>query len=227
MTFTEITTEARRFSKSSSSSYPIAEVTASANKALNRVTALIREAQARWQWDDASNSDFPFATTALVDGQQDYSLDPTHYRIERVEVMDQDNNWTKLFPIDQADIYNQAITDFESQGGVPLYYDKVGNSILLYPQPNYSQAASLKVFYERGPDYFTTSDTTKEPGFNPLFHSLISLWSAYDYAFINQLPISNLLRSEIAIMEGDMKDYYTLRDEDDRIQLRPRHRSYR
>lgn len=222
MTFTEIIAEARRFVKQSSTSYTTADITTSSNRALERITSLIREAQGRWQWDDSNNTDYSIATTALTSGTQDYQLDPTHYKIERVEVMDEDGNWNKMMPIDQVDVYDQAFTSFLGTDGNPVYYDLNNGSIFLYPTPNYSQNASLKVFYERGPSYFTTSDTTKEPGFNKLFHSLIPLWSAYDFAFINQLPIESSLIQRIKLMEDDLVTFYTLKTPDDRVRLAAR-----
>jgi hypothetical protein len=219
MTFSEVLTEARRLVKANSTSYPTSEITVSANRALDREVVLIRQADGRWQWDDSNQTDFPFATTSLVLDQQDYSLDATHYRIERVEVKDEEGNWHKLASIDQADIYDQSLTDFLKTSGQPQYYDKIGNSIMLYPKPEYSQVASLKVFYQRGPSYFTTSDTSKTPGFNPLFHRLIPLWCAYDYAFINDMKIAANLRSEISQAEEQLQEFYALRDKDEHITL--------
>jgi len=227
MQYTDIQTESRRIVKANSVSFSVSDITTSSNRALERVTGLIRQAQGRWQWDDSNNPDYAIATTLLVADQQDYELDPTHYQIERVEVKDQDGNWSKLESIDQADLYNTSLTDFLKTAGSPQYYDKVGNSIFLYPKPNYGQTASLKVFYERGPDYFETTDTTKQPGFNPLFHSLIPLWNAYDYAFINALPILGSISERISLMEDDLKAYYSLRDKDEHLRLSTRRINYR
>jgi hypothetical protein len=130
-------------------------------------------------------------------------------------------------PFDQADIIGIALDDFLSGTGVPLYYDKVGNSLFLYPTPSYSLAAGLKVYYERGPSYFTTSDTTKAPGFNPLFHELVAMWAAYDYASINSLPMVNRIRGEIREMEDQMTGYYLLRDKDEHIGMRIRRNTFR
>lgn len=234
MTFTEIISDARRLSKSDSTRYDIDDLTLSANRAVDRIVALIRKHQGRWQWDDSNDDDFAISTTDLVttlgSEQQDYQLDPTHYRIERVEVKDADGNWHKLASLDQSDIYNQSLTDFLSGAGLPQYYDKVGNSIFLYPKPlatAVTESNGLKVFYERGPSYFISSDTTKEPGFNPLFHRLVSMWTAYDYALINLLPVAKNLREEIAVAEDELANYYLLRDMDDHIRIRPRIRNYR
>lgn len=223
MTFTEILADARRLVKGNSVSYPTSDITLSANRALERIVGLIREAQGRWQFDDSNYEDYSIATTSLTADQQDYALDGTsHFRIERVEVKDEAGGWTKLKSIDQADVYDQALSQFLSTPGIPAYYDKVGNSLFLYPAPSYSQAASLKLFFERGPDYFETTDTTKTPGFNPLFHRLVSLWAAYDHAFINQLPVTASIQEEIVRQEDQLKEYYTLRDLDEHLQLKAR-----
>jgi len=227
MTFTEILTEARRLVKADATSYPTSEITESANRAYDRAVALIRESEGRWQWDDTNNTDLPIATTELVDGQQDYELDPTHYEMERVEVQDELGGWHRVLPIDQADIYDQSITDFLSTAGVPQYYDKIGRSILLYPTPSYTQDDALKVWYKRGPSYFTVSDTTKPPAINTLFHRLIPLNCAYDYAFINQLTVAPSLQDKILTMEDDLINHYSRRDRDDKIRLRVRTGNFR
>jgi len=227
MTFTAILDEARRITKANSTSFPTAEITTSANKALDRAVALIRNAEGRWEFDDSNNTDLPIATTGLVASQQDYGLDSTHYKILRIEVKDENGDWSLLTPIDQADVYDQSITDYLNTAGLPKYYDKIGNSVFLYPKPSYTQDASLKVFYERGASYFTTSDTTKAPGINPMFHNLIPMWCAYDYALINSLPLQKNLREEIAVMEQELKDYYSSRNKDERVSLTIRKKSFR
>jgi hypothetical protein len=227
MTFTEILTEARRLVKADSTSYTTADITVSVNRAYDRVVALIRESEGRWQWDDANATDVPIAVTGLVANQQDYTLDLTHLEIERLEVQDDTGAWTKLAPIDQADIYNQAATDFLNTAGVPMYYDKIGTTLYLYPKPSYSQDESLKIFYKRGPSYFATNDTTKAPGFTTIFHRILPLYAAYDYSIINQLPIKGDMATAIAIMETDIQNHYTRRDRDDKLRLRTVQHNYR
>lgn len=219
MTFTEIITEARRLTKSKEAGYPTDEIVSSANNALEYATALIRQAEGRWQWDDSNYTDLPNATRTITSGQQDYSLDATHYRIERVEIKDTTGNWIKLVPFDQRDI-DTSLTDFLDGSGVPQYYDKVGNSLMLYPAPDYTQAASLKVFYQRGPSYFTSTDTTKAPGFNPLFHRIIPLRCAYDWFLINQPEKADRFKLEAIDLEEQLQDFYSLRDKDEHVGLR-------
>lgn len=205
-----------------------------ANNALDRVTSLIMQSDGRWEWDDENNTDLPIATTSLVSGQQDYSLAITHLQITRVEIQDNVTptaGWHKLSTIDQKDIFDDALENFpgvtdaqsSSTNGLPLYYDKLGNSLFLYPAPNYSQTASLKVYFKRPPSYFLTSDTTKSPGFNSLYHELIPLWVSYNYAIANGKGNANLLMAQIQLKEDALKGDYDLRDKDDqpRLQARP------
>lgn len=239
MTFADICYDTRRIvtGDGTSTAYTTTDLTYSLNRALEHVTAIIREAQGRWQYDDSNNTDFPIATTSLISDQQDYSLDGTsHFRIERVELMDSAGNWTKLRPFDQADAYNVSLSGLLTTPGLPQYYDKVGNSLFLYPAPNYSQAASLKLYYERGPSYFLTTDTTKTPGFNPLYHKILSYMAAQDYAQIHGLPIQGgVLRNgtrtglyiDIQGLEDDMATFYSLRDVDDRPRLKARTHNFR
>lgn len=191
------------------------------------------QSDGRWQWDDenATDSDgtvrgLPIATTALVANQQDYTLAITHLQIERVEVLDNSTPtpaWHKLKPIDQADVYGQSLSGFLNTAGLPTYYDKLGNSFFLYPAPNYSQAASLKIWFKRPPSYFLTSDTTnKSPGFNQLYHELIPLWVAYNFALANGKSNANGIMAQIQLKEDALHDDYSVRDKDDHLRLKAR-----
>ena len=66
------------------------------NEALNRVTSLILQSDARWQFDDTNNTDLPIGLTTLTTDQQDYSLSVTHLTINRVEILDANGNWQNL-----------------------------------------------------------------------------------------------------------------------------------
>jgi hypothetical protein len=214
-------------STSGTADFPDATLVALANNALERVVSLINSADGRWQFDDSNNTDLPIATTDIVLNQQDYALATSHLQINRAEIKDASGNWQKLTPIDQTDLYNQSLTDFMKTAGTPVYYDKIANSVLLYPTPNYSQAASLKLYFERGPSYFLTSDTTKAPGFNTLFHDLIPLWVSYNFAIANGKANAQALQTEIQQHEDALVEYYALRSHDDPIRLRARPRNYK
>jgi hypothetical protein len=197
----------------------LADFTRRLNEGLNIVASAIMQADGRWQWDDNNNTDFPIGTTNLVANQQDYTFEVTHLKINRVEVKDESGNWTLLTPIDARDV-EVALAEFEATAGVPQYYDKIANSVFLYPVSSYSQAASLKVYFQRPPSYFTSSDTTKVPGFNSLFHNLVALIACREYALDRQMPVAKSLAERVQIGLQDISDAYTLRNKDEVIGVR-------
>lgn len=230
-TYANIQNKVYFLTKTNVYSFPNSDMAILANNALERITSLINQSDGRWSFDDTNQpttdqgdgtGGSPIATTALVSGQQDYTFAVSHLNIERIEIKDSTGAWRKLTPIDQTDVYDQSITDFMSGGGTPLYYDKIGASLFLYPNPNYSQSASLKVFFTRGPIGVNTTDissTTTKPGFSVLYHDLVALWIAYDYAVANGLPNANQLMADIQIKEDALKEDFTLRSRDEHIRL--------
>lgn len=197
----------------------LATFTRNLNNAVNRVVSLIMQADQRWEWDDTNQTDFPIASASLVSGQQDYAFDVSHLKVERVELKDSAGNWNKLSPIDQADLYDQSLTTFLNTSGTPLYYDKLANSVFLYPKPNYSQTLSLKVYFQRQPTYFLTTDTTKVAGFNSLYHRLMALMASRDYALMRAMVNGKALSDLVIQGETDLQDSYALRGKDDHIRL--------
>jgi len=227
MTFTDLKNKVYFLTKTNSTSFPDPYMTNELNNGLDRVVSLIFQSDSRWTWDDENNTDLPIATTALVSGQQDYALSVSHLEIVRAEVQDTSGDWIKLRPIDSADIYDESVESFpsiasNSTSGVPMYYQKLGNSLMMYPTPNYSQSASLKLFFKRGPSYFATNDTTKTPGFNALYHDLVALWASYNFALANGRSNAQLLYQEIQAREDALLADYSLRARDDTPQMKAR-----
>jgi hypothetical protein len=204
----------------------LATFTRNINNALNRVVALILGSNGRWQWDDTNNTDLPIGTATLVTTagaeQQDYSFDISHIEVLRVECKDASGAWQKLVPIDQADVWDQSLTDFLKTPGMPMYYDKTGSSIFLYPKPLAAAVTAsngLKVFFQRPPNYFTTSSTTAVPGFNSLFHRLIAILAARDYALVKTMPVAKALVDLAVQGETDIQDHYAIRSNDEQLKL--------
>jgi hypothetical protein len=110
-------------------------------------------------------------------------------------------------------------------GGIPLYYDKIANSVFLYPQTNYNSTGGLRVYYQREPNYFVSTDTTKEAGFSSILHRLISLKACYDYAVANNLTDKiTVLRDEITKKELELRKFYGRRNKDEQLQLTEQYR---
>lgn len=187
-----------------SNSYPIADLTRNANTALDNAVTLILGADSRWQFDSTNATDLPIGVTNLVSAQKDYTFDGDYLVIKSIEIKDSNGNWVKLIPIDNKDLdETQALSGFETTDGLPKYYDKMGDSILLYPSPNYNSTGGLKAYFQRKIDYFSTTDTTKEPGFATHLHKYIPLYCAYVYACAKELPKQNSLAKRLEFYEGN------------------------
>src|SRR3990167_4468560 len=227
MTISDIVNSVYFRTKTNSSSFLAANMLLYINNAYDRVASLILRTDSKWQFDDSNYADLPNATTTITSGQQDYSLATSHLTIDRVEVKDSGGTWHLLTPIDRSDITQEPLAQGEttrtgaylSSNGIPQEYDSVGNSIFLYPTPNFTQSASVKVYFTRGPDKFTSAQVTtgtKEPGFNSLFHDLIPLWVSYEYAIANGLKTANGFLASIRELEKQLDDFYGNRKRDEK-----------
>lgn len=185
------------------------------NRALDSVTVKIMESDDRWQFDDTNYTDYPIATTDLILGQRDYVLSVNHVKITRVECKDQDGNWNLLKPMDLRDT-SQARDEFLKGDGIPLYYDKMAQSLFLYPQSNYNSTGGLRVYYQREPDYFVSTDTTKSPGFPSVLNRIVSIRASLDYAIANNLTDKiTVLTGELAKRELEIEKFYGRRNNDE------------
>lgn len=230
MIYSDIKSKVYLLTKTNSTSFPDATLVIEANNALERVASLIMQTDGRWQWDDSNQTDLPVATTDLVNNQQDYSLAVTYLNVSRVQVKNNDGIARELQPIDQSDLRGYALDEFLKTAGMPRFYDKIGSSVFLYPKPSTSYvtaSAGLKIWFQRPPSYFVAGDTTKQPGFNALYHDLIPLWVAYNYALANSLPNTNQLMIEIQRKEDALMSDYAAKSRDESLQLRTRFRTAR
>lgn len=202
-----------------SNTYSVASKTRNFNIALDEITGVIIGCDGTWQWDDSNYTDYPIGTAPLVSGQTPYVFASEHLVVNEVEIKDTSGVWHRLKPIDLFPEYNirdkTSITSFMSTSGIPEYYDKQGASLFIYPAPNYSQADSLKVFFQRKAEPFTVSDTTKKPGFATHLHRVLSLCVAYDWAVIRNPTKLGWLLSEKNRYIQLIKDFYSTRTKDE------------
>ena len=207
--------------------YHINDRTRSANSALNEVVSTIMMADNRWEFEDDNHEDIAIGSTNLVAGQQDYEIEAGDFlSISEVAVKDDQGYWKVLSSVDRNKGTAQTLADLEhdDNDGLPLYYDKMGNSIFLYPKPkaaNVTSSSGLRIKFQRIPSYFTTTDTTKEPGYNPIYHRLISLGMAIDYCISNELSNKlEILKREKEGMMTQLIDSYVERNKDEQLQMR-------
>lgn len=201
------------------SSYPIASKTRDINLALDRVFALIFEVGGTWQFDDSNHTDYPIITTNIVSGQRDYTFTSDESSnlildVQKVFVADSTGLFREVSPTDIPSGSPSNYWDGLETTGQPNSYEKNANGIFLDPIPDYNRTGGIKVYISREGSYFTTSDTTKKPGFAGLFHEYLALRPSYQYAFRNSLDNRNILKAEMQEMEMAIMEYYKLREKD-------------
>ena len=205
-----------------STDYPIAQKTRNVNNWYDRAVNLILGADGNWEWDDENyTSTRPVATTTLEADKQRYSLAGEGIlKVLRVECKDTTGNWVQLVPFNQDQKRGIALPEWLKTAGNPQHYDVAYNALVLYPTPNFEASGGLKIYYQRDFDHFTTADTTQAPGFDPLFHRLLSYGAALDYAIAKNMGGRiDLFRAEIAALEEGLVDHYSRKDRDQKVRL--------
>ena len=131
-------------------------------------------------------------------------------------VADSSGVYSEIFPVDQQTPGSDTspFFDGQNQSGTPTTYDKTGNGIFLDPIPNYSYSNGLKVFVNREPSHFATTDTTKVLGFAHLYHEYLALKPAYLYARDKSLPNKNDLKRDYLEMQKAIQLYFGKRQKD-------------
>jgi len=217
----------------SEASYSIKKKTRDINEALNRYWLMAISADGTWKIDDTNLSDQPIVYTDLVSGTGAYSVavdgtTPANdiLEIERVEVKDANGDYIKLKPLSKAEII-EAIPEYFDTNGTPMYYEKTGKFINLYPKPDYASTDGLLVYGSRTPSYFASTDTTKEAGIPKTFHYYLALRPSWIYATRKGLPQANSLKNELTEMEELIKEFYSKRQEDKPLTFRAKFRSSR
>lgn len=209
------------------SSYSLHDITRNSNIHYQDAVSKIWQAADGWQYDDSNKTDLPIGTTNLTNNQQDYTLPTDAQRISRIEVMDSNGDYQK---VEQKDIHdvNVAMSEYYDEPGMPLYYDLIGRSVMLYPIPvsgagGATLTSGMRVYFDRTPDEFETNGTTASttsPGFADPFHRLISLGNAIDYEQ-DKSRHDRLVAMRTAIEKG-LTEFYSKRNVERPAQIRPK-----
>lgn len=206
------------------SAYSLIDRTRNVNVAWDEAVAELYKADPNYKWDDTTNTDFPFATTDLVAGQDHYTLLDSALVIHRVRIKDQNGKYKTLDPVHRRELSDSQL----EASGTPNKYYKSDGAVFPVPIPNYSAAGGVELEFQRGANHFSTSDTDSKPGFNPQFHQFLSVSAALRYASANDM---NQKTNQLGIVKEaikiSMREHYQLRSPDERPQLRFKPRSIR
>lgn len=200
--------------ETSNSAYTLKDRTRNVNIAYDEVVDLLFKNDPNWQWDDTTYTNVPIATTTLVSGQSNYTFPDSLVVIRRVRVTDSNGDLKTLDPITRR----EADDDDLDESGEPDSYYKIGNAVFLVPVPDYG--GTIEVQFQRGANYFTSSDTSREPGFAEQFHSFLSISAALRFAVANGMAQkAEALRYEKEVMKRAIREHYELRSRDQKPHL--------
>lgn len=210
------------FCGSTSGTYSDANKVRNMNVAYHDVARLIWDSADGWNYDDKNNATIPRAYTTLTHNTQDYAVPTTAQRIHRIEIKDHNSNWTKLRPLDLADIQSASPEYLGGSSGQPLYYDLIGNRIMLYPAPHsgyVTLASGMAVYLDRDVTEFAVTATTTVPGFATAFHRLLSYAAALD--FLQDDKQKAFLAQQKQRLEQGLIRFYSRRSTENQTGLKP------
>lgn len=211
-----------------SNAFKLVDFTRSANRYYYRAAVSAWKASSIWDFDDTNKTDFPVATTTLVNNQADYQIPTNALKILRVEVKDSSGEWSRVLPFDETQV-GVALPEFYETAGVPKFYRAVSNSIILYPAPDTTRvtaSAGLQLYFLREVTEFTTASTTTEPGLPEPFHRILSLGAAYDFCLAKGMDKAPSLKAETEQLMNELTAFFTGRLQDFKLKVRPRIENY-
>lgn len=219
LNFSQIVDLIRDITDSDENTYSTSDITRDVNLALDEAYSTIFQVGGTWQFDDSNHTDYPIITTNIVSGQRDYSFVSDEngnliLDVQKVFLADENGNYREITPVDVPSGAPFGYTDGQNTTGLPNTYEKNATGIFLDPIPNYNYADGLKVYISREGSYFSTSDTTKKPGFAGLYHEFIALRPAYHYCLRNGMKKASNLKVELNEMKNSIMEYYKRREKD-------------
>lgn len=192
-----------------------AQFTTRLNSAFDRVLPRVLAYSHGLRWDDINHTDHPIGFFDINSGQHDYNVltDDNNldiYNIDQVWYLPTSTS-TEYLRMNALSsdmrLAALAMSPNPSDTGVPNFYLESNNTLFLYPKPNYTAVNGIKIYFEREPSYFATTDTTKEPGIPKPFHEILALYASLDWLIVykpdNQVLITRL-EAQIARRESEL-----------------------
>jgi len=227
MQYSDLRSDVYFLCNTTSASYATADVLRNINRAYNEVTYIIWDSQDAWRFDDRNNTDLPYFRKDLTHGIQDYTIPSTLQKIERIEVLDNNNNWCRINPFDDPDV-ESALPEYLEVSNLPIKYTLQGNLISLYPPPSSAHVTTtsgLAFYGSRDVTEFVGTVATAVPGFAKQFHRILSYSAAIDFEQDPQ-KVQQFLRDKEQLIKG-LKRFYGKRHIERPSRIRSRDKKFR
>lgn len=168
-------------------SFLINDRTRSVNGRYSLIWQMIFESYGGWKFMDDNVSDattgVPYADLNIASGTGLVLLPTGTLVVNGAEIkLSSNSSLLKLRPITEEEFLKMGGDGAFPTSGTPMGYMLQGDVLRILPTPNFTLSAALRVFFDQGMSAFAASDTTKVPGFASIFHRMLSIGAALDYA---------------------------------------------
>lgn len=137
------------------------------------------------QYDDANHGNFPIEVYDLQDSVFDYSLTTTGESdsriVKKVEVRDAIT--LEYYDLSYLDEVDRPDNEFGGDKGKPSKYYMNGSSVIFDVKTDLTLVDKFRVTYLRNADLFAYNDTSKQPGFDIKFHSILVFGPSLEWSF--------------------------------------------
>lgn len=193
------------------SDYSLIDRARNVNLVWDEAIAELYKADPNYKWDDTTNTDFPLATLDLTANLDHYTMLDSALVIHRLRIKDRNGKYKTLTPILRSELTD---TELEETGEPSKYY-KMGGAVFPVPIPDYGATDGVELEFQRGANYFESTDTSASPGFNAQFHQFLSVGAAMRYAVANSMDKkANTLSAMKEQIREAMRTHYQLRSPD-------------
>ena len=229
MTIADINTLARFLCDADTTSLTAANLLIFVNQALEELVGLIINADGTFDYDDTNYTTDPIGIGTLVNAQQVYAITSEYLNIKMVEILDAASPavYRKIQPISSLELGDLSPEEYfgvtsggDPQTGWPEYYDKLGDSLILYPTPTSTYvtlASGIRIWFTRTAQLYTSAEVTtgtKEPGLPSPYHQLIAYMAALPYCQLFKQDRVPMIMAKIQEGKKELVKHYGLREKD-------------
>lgn len=198
------------------------KITAFNNDAYLELVYDVIQTQGEWNNDDHQATDYSLVENDLVADQRDYPY-PATLRLLKVKRVDISYDGVTFYRAQAYNTRNTSLTrealDNATSPVAPLY-EMVGNAFQIYPLPKES-TGEIRVEFDRYPELFEDTDTTKEPMLDPIFHELVAMGGSLRWAVSKRMEVAHDLKGLYDQGRLQMRDWYGSKNKDERLAIVP------
>ena len=206
MDLTTLQSKTRFLTNTTSDDYSDTNLTRALNDYYHRLFAIIMQVMGEWE----VNGDY--ATTSLVNGQEEYVLNTSYIQLKRVEVnyTGGTNTWQKATLLDMSEVDVAFSNSTEVFHKASPFVRVMDNSLFLEPAPDANVTGGLKIFFTK--DFTELSSSSDEPVTPEFSHIYLCHGAGLDYSVSKTLRDKiNIFSNFLAEDELKIKDYYSKR----------------